>query len=124
MAQLLLGVTGDLSIQVNGRELYTEQEFPLVELALQSIRWVRRGPRVEDDFEFESMESADAPLIWIRRSGDGWRIGAVHQNYDETSVLSWLNIERALVAYADGLQHELSIVHGINIDAILEPGGL
>lgn len=117
--QLLLAVTGDFSVRVGDKMLYFEQELPLVEFAVQAARWLRRGPRVEDDFIYESMEAQEPGLIWVRHSERGWKIGAIHQSYEERSQFSWEEIADALATYVQTLQRDLSVLHGLDIEELV-----
>ena len=119
LEDLLLGVSGDFAINIDGRDLYQEQEFPLLELAAQLARWLCRGPKVEDDFEFESMESQDEPLLSLRRAPQGWNIGSVHQAYEDLHQFSWEELNQAFGSFLHELRKELTIVYGLEVSRIL-----
>jgi hypothetical protein len=65
--------------------VYSEVQFPIVELRVALERWLKAREDSLDDFEFESMESDETGLVWFRRQPSGkWRVGSVHQ--DELAV--------------------------------------
>lgn len=75
---LLLGVEATLALSVGGRLVYTEPMFPVVELREALAAWL---PPAAVDFEFESMESDEVGLVWLRRQASGrWRAGSIHQD--------------------------------------------
>jgi hypothetical protein len=78
---LLLGVVATLTVSVASRIVYSEPMFPIVELRVAFDRWLRSPSCELSDFEFESMESDDVGLVWVRRQPSGaWRAGSVHQD--------------------------------------------
>jgi hypothetical protein len=79
-SEVLVGVTGTLEIVADGRSVYVEEEFPIVELAADLWRWVTAGLPVGRDFEFDSMSTPEPGWVWIRRADSGWRVGSLHQD--------------------------------------------
>lgn len=75
----VLGVVADFQIMVDGSTIYREVEFPVIELAYRIHQWLVCGVAGDHDLEYESMESAESPLIWFRREDDHWVIGGAHQ---------------------------------------------
>ncbi len=63
--RILLGVVGDFTIVVAGKTPYVEQEFCLVEFAMDVSSWWQRARLAHDDFNYESIESAEFALVWI-----------------------------------------------------------
>ncbi len=77
---LLLGVVATLTVAVGSRSVYAEPLFPIVELRVALERWLLSARVDETDFMFESMESDEAGLVWIRRQPSGiWIVGSQHQ---------------------------------------------
>ncbi len=75
---LLLGVEATFALSVGGRLIYTEPMFPIVELREALTGWL---PPAAADFEFESLESDEIGLVWLRRQPSGrWRAGSIHQD--------------------------------------------
>jgi hypothetical protein len=75
----VLGVVADFQITVDDSIIYREVEFPVIELAYRIHRWLLCSNPSDRDLEYESMESAENPLIWFRQENDHWVIGAAHQ---------------------------------------------
>src|SRR5262249_50265330 len=63
--ELLLRITSDFVISINGRKFYREVDFPIVEFAYQASIWLRH---TNVYFQYESVESDISPLIEFRRS--------------------------------------------------------
>lgn len=80
-ADVYIGVTADLSILVDGRVVYSEEDFPVIELASALLDWCRSPSDRRVDFEFDSMSTPERGWVWIRLAGPGWRVGSLHQEY-------------------------------------------
>jgi hypothetical protein len=76
-ATRLLRINADFKITIGGRVWFSEPDFPVVELAVAAQKWLLRG----GDFEFETMEAAEAPFLWVRGTADGCELGAVWQAF-------------------------------------------
>ncbi|MGW1411071.1 DUF7878 domain-containing protein [Streptomyces sp. NPDC002403] len=72
---LLLDIEAELSIWEEGRAVWSEEAFPVAELAYHLALWLRSPAAGQEGFEFDSMQ-ADAGLIRIMSSDGGWRIGS------------------------------------------------
>ena len=117
--QVLLGVVGDLSVEVCGRTLYREVEFPLVELAVDLSKWLQKVEKTNESFVFASMESEEPGLVWLRCEDERWRVGSVHQEYEEKRTFSLCEVASAARAYIDRLTDTLLQIHGIDIRDLL-----
>jgi hypothetical protein len=113
---LLIGVVADLKLVVDGRVLYQEEDFPIVELRESMAKWLREGIDSGLDFEFESMESDEVGLVWFRRdpSGTGWRVGSIHQEYIETRLWSGDVVNRVISSYVDRVNAWLVSEFGVS----------
>jgi hypothetical protein len=86
---LLLGVVATFEIMVGERILYHEEEFPIVELRVQLVRWIDDGFISGVDFTLDSMESDEPGMVWFRKDAEGgWRAGSLFQEYIEVAVWS------------------------------------
>jgi hypothetical protein len=97
---LLLGVNATINFAVNGRPLFSEDEFPIVELRHALGTW---SPSAEGpDFEFESLESEDRPFIWIRRRTSGtWVVGSTLLGLPDSDEIRSSEIASAARGYVD-----------------------
>jgi hypothetical protein len=98
---LLVGVVASFSIKVGTRVLFSEGDFPIVELRVQLAQWHGGGSLAGKNFELDSLESDEPGIVWIRRSkGGGWRVGSIWQEYAESR--DWTDDELAtcLAAFA------------------------
>lgn len=95
-----LGVVASLTISVDDRQVYREVLFPVIELRLALARWLVSGSI--EDFEFESMESDEIGLVWLRRQpSGGWRVGSVHQDRPEVAELTLSDVASAVQQLSD-----------------------
>lgn len=96
---LLVGVVATLEITFRDRLLYREEEFPVVELRAHLARWLREEMPRQLDFEFESMESDETGLVWLRHVPEGWRIGSIHQEFPAIDPLSESEVARVVTRF-------------------------
>lgn len=76
--QVLLGVNCHFAVGLDDLILYEEAGFPVLEFVEQLTAWLTQTPEPSNDFSYDSVESDVHSLIWIRRSGPGWRIGSAN----------------------------------------------
>lgn len=85
---LLLDIEAELSIWEEGRAVWSEEAFPVAELAYHLALWLQSPAAGQEDFELDSMQ-ADAGLIRIVGSDEGWRIGSDFTPDFWTSPVAW-----------------------------------
>lgn len=102
--QIELGIVGDFFIRVDGKTLYQESGFCLVEFAVSVSKWLSLGDGVQD-FTYTSIESDEAGLVWIKQYGDKWKLGSVHQEYNELCLFKLDQIRLAVQTYIKNLIH-------------------
>lgn len=85
---LLLDIEAELSIREEGRAVWSEEAFPVAELAHHLTLWLQSPAAGQEGFEFDSMQ-ADAGLIRILGSDGGWRIGSNFTPDFWTSPVAW-----------------------------------
>lgn len=116
----ILGVTGRFGLLVRGKVLYSEVDFPLIEFARAMLTWLRQIDNYSENFEYESMETAELRLVWVRREGEGWRIGSVNQEYPEMTVFSVEDIKSAFDDFIERLQHRCRTDLQLEISELLQ----
>lgn len=85
---LLLDIEAELSIWEEGGAVWSEEAFPVAELAYHLAFWLRRPAAGQEVFELDSMQ-ADAGLIRIVGSDEGWRVGSDFTPGFWTSPVAW-----------------------------------
>ncbi|MFJ1611086.1 hypothetical protein ACIOHS_48630 [Streptomyces sp. NPDC088253] len=85
---LLLDIEAELSIWEQGRVVWSEEAFPVAELAYHLALWLQSPAAGHEDFELDSMQ-ADPGLIRIVHSDDDWRIGSIFTPDFWTSPVAW-----------------------------------
>lgn len=78
-ADVFVGITATIALEVDGRVFWVEADVPVVELAAELNAWASTGLAEGFDFELDSMSTPEVGWFWIRRQGDGWAVGALHQ---------------------------------------------
>lgn len=116
---LLLGVVATFEIEVDDRLLYSEVMFPIVELCAALKHWMAEAMTVREPLEFQSMESDEAGLVWIRPQDGGWRIGALDQEYIEMATWSDDQIVEVGEKFIDDVRAWLLDTLGVDLDRAL-----
>jgi hypothetical protein len=116
---LLLGVEATLRLAVNGRLVYSEPMFPVVELRQALMSWLRGGGG-GGDFEFISMESDESGLLWFRRQPSGrWRAGSIHQDDIGVSESDWREVVAGCERFIEAVDRWVRYNLGIDVNDVL-----
>ncbi|MCO5969605.1 DUF7878 domain-containing protein [Actinoallomurus soli] len=87
-AVLLVDIEADLVLIDGDRIVWSEERFPVAELARQLMQWLQTADG--SDFEFDSMSYAETGAVCVVRSDGGWRVGSVFEPPKLwTSPLPW-----------------------------------
>ncbi|MFC3491009.1 DUF7878 domain-containing protein [Glycomyces rhizosphaerae] len=95
MEAFLLDIEAELSICEQAQVVWTEQGFPIVELAYHLALWLQRPAAGHEDFELDSMQ-AEEGLIRIVHSEDGWRVGSTLTPDFWTLPVTWEDLVTAI----------------------------
>ncbi|WP_369383220.1 hypothetical protein [Streptomyces sp. cg36] len=85
---LLLDIDAELSIWEQGRKVWSEEAFPVAELAYHLALWLQGPAAGHEGFELDSMQ-ADPGLIRIVSSDEGWRVGSLFTPDFWTAPVAW-----------------------------------
>jgi len=114
---LLLGVESTLRLEVGDRLVYSEPMFPIVELRDALASWLRG---TEGDFEFMSMESDEAGLVWFRQQPSGrWRAGSIHQDDIATTELDRPEVELGCHRFIDAVDQWVRENLSLDVNSVL-----
>lgn len=103
---VLLRLVADFSIILPdvAIPLYREEEFCVVEFAMQITQWLASLDLPPNDFSYNSVESDETGLVVISKQEHGWKIAALHQDYSEDRLFKFEEIEGAIRAFVTSLQ--------------------
>lgn len=113
---LIINYVGGFQIETEKGTVYKESDFPCVEFVRAASAWLQQD--VDSDFEYDSMEAEEPGIVWFRASGNGWRIGSIHQDEIDLTAYSQKEIADALRALIDSLRATGSEA-GLPIDQVL-----
>jgi hypothetical protein len=119
LAVLLLDIEAELSIWEQGRMVWSEEAFPVAELAYHLAFWLRSAAAGHEDFELDSMQ-AEEGLIRIVNCGGGWRVGSIFTPDFWTSPVTW-DVLAAAIKQFDRSVREGVATMGIDPAFIPEP---
>ena len=113
--QILLRIVADFYILVDSKVLYREQQFCVAEFAAALSKRLSIVNQTGEDFIYESMESDEVGLVWVKAHGSGWRIGSVHQEYEEAQTFSLEEVRNAAEKFMNQLAEEALAKFHINL---------
>ena len=85
---LLLDIEAELSVWEEGRVVWSQEAFPVAELAYHFALWLQSPDAGQEDFELGSMQ-ADPGSLRVVSSDEGWRIGSVFTPEFWTAPVTW-----------------------------------
>ena len=103
---LLLRIVAEFSIILPdvAIPLYREEEFCVVEFAMQATQWLASLDSRPSDFSYDPVESDETGFVVISRQERGWKIAALHQDYSEERSFTFEEVEGAIRAFVTRLQ--------------------
>ncbi|CAL9280168.1 DUF7878 domain-containing protein [Streptomyces sp. SudanB182_2057] len=116
---LLLDIEAEFSIWEQGRVVWSEEAFPVTELAYDLALWLQRPTAGEEDFQLDSMQ-AEEGLIRIVNSVDGWRVGSVFTPDFWTAPVTWDVLVAAIEQFDRSVREGVAAM-GIDPAFIPEP---
>lgn len=121
---LLLRLVAEFSIVMPPAPipLYREEEFCVVEFAMQVTQWLAHVRRDASDFSYNSAESDEADLVSIRKRHDRWRVTALNQDYVEDRLLSIDEIETAIRVFVTRLTEEAQRKFKLDVSHLVSGG--
>ena len=115
-SHLILGVEATIELTVNGRTIFTEPGFPIVELRLALTRW----RPASGDFEFESVESDEDGMVWFRKQRSGtWKAGSIWQDEAARGELTEDQVLQACDAFIAAVDRWVENSLSLNVDEVL-----
>ena len=115
--QLLLRIGAKFSVSIDGRTLYSEEDFPVVELASYSESWMGGD---QSDFLFLSMESDESPLLGFYYESSGFfRAYSPHQFFAAAATIKRDVLIGSLQEFNRGLGQCVASELRLDISAVL-----
>jgi hypothetical protein len=114
--ELILRVVADFEITVGSSVVYREEEFCVIEFAVQAVEWSRQLSH--GDFEYRTMEAEETGFVFIKSTGTGWQVGSIHQT-SEAQPLPLAVIRVAIEDYWVRLRDSVKAQFDLDISALL-----
>ena len=111
--QRYLRLVGRFSIAVGEIEIFSEQEFCLVEFGIQSQLWLRRAAETGEDFIYTSEESEEPGLVWIKKLDEVWHLGTI--THVSSTQFAFDVVRSALGLYFEKLRHAVLAKYELDI---------
>ena len=115
-------VEGKLSIFVNRKLFFDEENILLLELAIILHRWHERIERDEIiDFYYESMDYEDKPILqFVHGDRLDWYLSSVWQKFSCISQISLEELIQAVECYIFNLKYELQVKYNLAVENLFE----
>ncbi len=92
LADFLVNIEADLKISDYGEVLYSEEAFPVAELARELVRWKESDAVPSTDFRFSSLSFEGPGAILISRGETGWTVGSIFSSDRTSRSISWIEL--------------------------------
>ncbi|MFC1436667.1 hypothetical protein ABUW04_00215 [Streptacidiphilus sp. N1-10] len=114
-----MDIEADLAISDNSRTVWSEDQFPVAELASALSLWLRLPDGERGNFTFDSM-SYDVPgAVHITATDEGWRVGSVFATDAPSSPATWESLAPNLVEFIEVVRDGVT---ALGINPALIPG--
>jgi len=115
LADFLVNMEADIEVLDQGKIIYSELSFPVVELARELAAWMAKEGAEKDvaDFSFSSMSFDVAGAIEIKRVPSGWVIGSVFTTEARSAPMSLGDLVDALNQFVSRVRSD---VHRLGFD--------
>ncbi|MGW2033521.1 DUF7878 domain-containing protein [Streptomyces sp. NPDC001811] len=114
---LLLDIEAELSIREQGREVWSEEAFPVAELAYHLALWLQSPAAGLADFALDSAQ-AEEGMIRIVHSDEGWRVGSVSTPDFWTAPVAWDVLIAEIKRFDRGVREGIA---GMGVDPAFIP---
>jgi len=101
---IMLRVVATFDIHIDGSVFFSEEEFPIVELAVDLGYWLKHGDA--NEFRYESLEY-EGILVWFKPEAEGWRVGSDLRERPSDRVFTLEEVREAAASYIDRVRREV-----------------
>ena len=109
---IMLRIVATFTVAAEEIELFSEEEFPIVELAAQLDYWLRRDDG--QPFTYDSAESEDV-LLSFKPETQGWRIGSAIQKRRPDRLFALEEVRNAASLYVGSVKRDVKATMNIDV---------
>lgn len=114
----LIRNVGDISIILDGELVYWEEEFCLVEFAVQTVEWLCVLASKGEDFSYSSLEHESPSMIAFVRVGLDWKMLIHGENCSNSRMLDDIEICIAFSVFVTKIRQEY--IHKFDIYDLIQ----
>ena len=107
LAVLLLDIEADFVISDDDVVVWSEDEFPVAELARALSFWLDLPEGVRGWFTFDSMAYDVPGAVRIVAREEDWRVGSVFAPDIWSSPVAWASLRKDLAAFVDAVRDQV-----------------
>lgn len=116
--ELLLRIVADIRLICDGKAIYEEESFPVVELAFFLERWL--AEQQGTSFEFTSMEATEGPQIVFRFESNGYTVAAFDELNKCKQVVEVDTLKQAVNSFCQSVRSNSRNLIGFDaVEAVL-----
>ena len=111
----LLNVAADFQLVVERRIIFSEEEFPIVELAVQLEAWLERLRDETPEFVYTSIESEIPGLIRFSPGFEGWHVSAAFAEFADATSFNLSEVAAAVRSYVEVVDETVFSEYGFRL---------
>jgi hypothetical protein len=112
--QRLLNVVADFQLVVDHQVLWSEANFPVIELAWQLSTWLAESPKTLGPFSYDSLESEVPGLVCFEPSASGWSVASAYQARPSLARFSMEELCEAAREFIERVRASVQQAHGFD----------
>ena len=117
----LLNVIADFQLVVERRIIFSEEEFPIVELAVQLKAWLERLSDETPEFVYTSLESEIPGLIRLSPGCEGWHVSAAFAEFADATAFNLSEVAAAVRSYVAAVDETVFSEYGFRLGELTAP---
>ena len=108
----LLNVVADFKLVVGQRIIFSEANFPIIELAIQLDRWLGSVTESHTEFVYTSLESGIIGIIRVAPGVEGWHVGSVFAEFADSTPFPLEEVVTAARSYITAVEEAVLAEYG------------
>lgn len=114
-AAALVRIIADFELIVDKQVVYAEPDVPVLELAVELGKWLKRGMSERHGFTYNSMEAERPLLSFSPVEPEQWKIEATLQQGPAPSTVSSSDLSNAIEDFVSGVSDDAESKFGISV---------
>jgi len=112
-------IEGRFAINQNGETIFTEDELLIAELAIEMLKWLKKGEYKSENFIYQTMDSDEESIFEFRHIEEG--VVEFYSNWgnlNKTFSISLSELMRKMEIFVQSVEKELKEKFQLTLDNI------